>query len=50
MKLDFSVLELSLSPIQRFSIWVGFAQGLDCVPGIGAVVERRVDDPIGTSP
>lgn len=42
MKLDFPGLEFPLSPIQRFSIGIGLAQGLDRVPCLGKVVDRRI--------
>jgi hypothetical protein len=40
MELNLTRLELSLSLVQRLSILVGFAQGLDRIPGTGEVIDR----------
>lgn len=50
VELDLPGLELLLSAIQRLSIWVGLAQGLNCVPDAGGVVEGRVDYAIRAGP
>jgi hypothetical protein len=39
VELDLPGLEFPLSSIQRFSIGIGFAQGFDRIPGLGAVIE-----------
>ena len=46
MELDLPRLELLLPAIQRLSILVRLAQGLDGIPNPGAVVERRVDNAV----
>jgi hypothetical protein len=42
VELDLPGLELLLSAVQRLSIWVGFAQGLDCVPDASGMVESGI--------
>jgi hypothetical protein len=50
MKLDFPGLEVPLSLVQRFSIGVIFVERLHGIPCISAVIESRVNNPIGASP
>jgi hypothetical protein len=50
MKLDLPGLEFPLSSIQRFSIGIGFAQGFDSIPGLGAMIEGGVNNPVGSRP
>lgn len=47
VKLDLAGLELLLAAIQRLSVGVGLAEGLDGVPDAGGVVEGGIHDAIG---
>ena len=50
VELDLPRLEFLLPAVQRLSIWVGLAQGLDCVPDASGVIEGGINHAICTRP